>query len=208
MYQIKNPVTEPAQIREILGEEFISQTKKIINHIDEHCRLWIERSPFAVISSIDGAGNMDISPKGDPGGFIKVLDSKTLAIPDRIGNHRGDTLFNLLENPAVAVVFMVPKRKEVVRVNGRAEIARDPELLKTMTVNGHQPDLAIIVRVKEAFFHCGKSMIRSGLWQPDMWGSVDGLASYGQAVKDHAELPEPIEAVEQMMADNETDRLY
>ena len=151
---------------------------------------------------------MDISPKGDPGGFIKVLDSKTLAIPDRIGNHRGDTLFNLLENPAVAVVFMVPKRKEVVRVNGRAEIARDPELLKTMTVNGHQPDLAIIVRVKEAFFHCGKSMIRSGLWQPDMWGSVDGLASYGQAVKDHAELPEPIEAVEQMMADNETDRLY
>lgn len=208
MYKIKDPITDPAQIREILGEEFNSQTRKIIDHIDDHCRLWIERSPFAVISSIDAAGNMDISPKGDPPGFIKVLDSKTLAIPDRIGNHRGDTLFNLLQNPAVAVVFIVPNRKEVVRVNGYAEIARDPDLLKTMTVNGHQPDLAIVVRVKEAFFHCGKSMIRSHLWQPDKWPDIEGLPTYGRAIKDHADLSVTIEEIERIMGANETDRLY
>jgi len=151
---------------------------------------------------------MDVSPKGDPAGFVKVLDDKSLAIPDRIGNHRGDTLFNLLENPAVAIVFIIPKRKEVIRVNGRAEIARDKELLAQMEVNRHRPDVAIVVRVKEAFFHCGKSMIRSGMWQPENWGSIDGLPSYAEALKDHGSLPDPIDDLEKSMASNETDRLY
>jgi PPOX class probable FMN-dependent enzyme len=208
MYQIKEPVLEGSQIREILGEEFSSQTNKVIDHIDAHCKIWIERCPFVVISSIDSMGNMDASPKGDPAGFIKVLDPKTLAIPDRIGNHRGDTLFNLLENPSIGMLFIVPMRKEVIRINGHAEIARDPELREMMEVNGHQPDLAIVVRVREAFFHCGKSMIRSGMWQPKKWQSIDGLPSYAQALKDHGNLPDLIEDLEEGMAHNETNRLY
>ncbi|AZV79820.1 pyridoxamine 5'-phosphate oxidase family protein [Parasedimentitalea marina] len=208
MYCVKEPITEHEQIREILGEEFASQTAKVIDHIDDHCRLWIERSPFLIVASSDAKGNTDASPKGDPAGFVKVLDAKTLAIPDRIGNHRGDTFFNLLENPSIGLIFIVPGRKEVIRINGQATIARDIELREMMKVNGHQPDLAIIVRVQEAFFHCGKSMIRSGMWQPDKWPSVDGLPSYAQALKDHGALPDHIEDLENRMSHNETDRLY
>ena len=151
---------------------------------------------------------MDVSPKGDPAGFVKVLDDKTLAIPDRIGNHRGDTFMNVLENPRIALMCVVPVRKEVVRVAGSAQVVMDDDLLAMMEVNGHKPDLALLVRVEEAFFHCGKSMIRSRMWQPDMWGSIEGLPSYAQALKDHGDLPDPIDDLEDRMAYNETDRLY
>ncbi len=161
MYQPKVTVKSAAEVKAILGEDFPSQVAKIIDHIDAHCRAWIERFPFVVISSTNAAGAMDISPKGDPPGFVKVLDKHTLAIPDRIGNHRGDL-----------------------------------------------PDLALLVRVREAFFHCGKSMIGSRMWEPDRWASVDGLPTYAQALKDHAGLPDPLSDIERRMAFNETDRLY
>jgi predicted pyridoxine 5'-phosphate oxidase superfamily flavin-nucleotide-binding protein len=112
---------------------------------------------------------MDISPKGDPPGFVNVLDRETLAIPDRLGNRRIDTFLNVLQNPSVAIIFIVPKRREVVRVSGQGVLARDPDLLANMAINGKRPDLALIVFVKEAFFHCGKS-IRSGMWEPERWG--------------------------------------
>ena len=161
-----------------------------------------------VISSTNAAGAMDVSPKGDPPGFVKILDEHTLAIPDRLGNHRGDTFLNVLENPGVGLLFIVPKRREVVRVSGVAEVVRDPELLGSMAVNGKLPDLALLVRVREAFFHCGKSMIRSGLWEPDRWGPIDGLPTYAQALKDHARLSAALPDIERGVASNETDRLY
>ena len=104
---------------------------------------------------------MDVSPKGDPPGFVKVVDRHTLAIPDRPGNNRGDTFLNVLQNPNVAIVFIVPKRREVVRVSGTARIVTDGDPLDSMAVQGKRPDLALVVRVKEAFLHCGQSMIRS-----------------------------------------------
>jgi uncharacterized protein len=208
MYQATDPVTKPDEIKEILGEDFPSQTNKVIDHIDEHCRKWIERSPFIVISSTGASGAMDISPKGDPVGFVQVLDAHTLAIPDRIGNHRGDTFINVIENPNVAIMFVVPNRREVVRVTGTAQVVRDPALLDSMIVNQHRPDLALLVRVSEAFFHCGKSMIRSNMWAPEKWGPVDGLPTYGEALKDHANLQSPIELINEAMDDNEKHRLY
>lgn len=208
VYEARRPVTSVAELKGILGPDFPSQVAKVIDHIDDHCRAWIERSPFVSIASCDSAGRMDVSPKGDPAGFVKVLDRKTLAIPDRIGNHRGDTFINVLENPRVGLMFVVPVRKEVVRVNGSAQVVMDEELLAAMEVNGHRPDLALLVRVEEAFFHCGKAMIRSRMWQPDMWESIEGLPSYGQALKDHGDLPDPVEDVEARMAMNETERLY
>ena len=208
MYQPKKPVASAAQLKEILGPDFPSQVSKVIDHIDDHCQAWIERSPFVTIASCDASGRMDISPKGDPAGFVKVLDRKTIAVPDRIGNHRGDTFMNVLENPRVALMFVVPIRKEVVRVCGSAQVVMDDNLLEMMQVNGHKPDLALLVRVEEAFFHCGKSMIRSRMWQPDHWESIEGLPTYAQALKDHGELPDPLDDLEQRMASNETDRLY
>jgi len=208
MYEATKPVASVEQLKSILGPDFPSQVAKVIDRIDEHCRAWIERSPFVTIASCNSKGQMDVSPKGDPAGFVKVLDEKTLAIPDRIGNHRGDTFMNVLENPRIALMFVIPVRKEVVRVSGSAQVVIDDDLLTKMEVNGHEPDLALLVRVEEAFFHCGKSMIRSRMWQPDMWGSIEGLPSYAQALKDHGDLPDPINDLEDRMAYNETDRLY
>lgn len=208
MYEPKVPVTTAAEIKEILGPDFPTQVAKIIDHIDDHCRAWIERCPFIVVSSIGAAGAMDVSPKGDPPGFVRVLDRNTLAIPDRLGNHRGDTFLNVLENPSVGIVFIVPRRREVVRVSGRAQVARDPDLLASMEVNGKVPDLALIVHVNEAFFHCGKAMIRSGMWQPDTWGPIEGLPTYAQALKDHGKLSTDLAELEERVANNEENRLY
>lgn len=208
MCQPKVTVRTAAEVKAILGADFPSQVAKIIDHIDSHCRAWIERCPFVVISSANAAGAMDVSPKGDPPGFVKVLDNHTIAIPDRIGNHRGDTFMNVLENPSVGIVFIVPKRREVVRVSGMAQVVRDPELLEGMAVNGKLPDLALLVRVREAFFHCGKSMIRSGMWEPDRWAPIDGLPTYAQALKDHGNLPGLLSDIERGVSLNETDRLY
>ncbi len=208
MYQPKSVITTAAEIRALLGPVFETQVAKIIDHIDAHCQAWIERCPFIVVSSIDATGAMDVSPKGDPPGFVKVLDRNTLAIPDRLGNNRGDTFLNVLENPSVAIVFIVPKRREVVRVSGTAQIVTDEDLLDAMAVQGKRPDLALVVTVKEAFFHCGKSMIRSGLWEPERWGPIDGLPTYAQALKDHGKLSVEVPEIERRIVHSEVHRLY
>ena len=208
MFEAKNVITSAAQVQEILGPGFPDQINKVIDHVDDLCRTWIERSPFVVVSSTNAQGSMDVSPKGDPPGFVKVLDDKTLAIPDRLGNHRGDTFLNVLENPNVALMFVIPKRTEVVRISGTAQIVMDPDLLAEMAVNEKLPDLALLVRVKEAMFHCGKSMVRSRMWKPDQWASIDGLPSYAQALKKHGEMPDRIEDLEEMVVRIEIDDLY
>ena len=208
MYQIKKPVSSLSELEGLFHEMHPSQINKIIDHVDTHIAAWIERTTFVAVASSDGRGHMDVSPKGDPAGFIKVLDPKTIVIPDRIGNQRADTFRNVLEHPRVGLFLVVPKRKEVVRINGRAEIACDDALLDLTTLNGHRPDLALVVRVEEAFFHCGKSMIRSAMWQPEKWGSIEGLPTYAEALKDHGAMEMPLDEIEARMAYNESDRLY
>jgi PPOX class probable FMN-dependent enzyme len=207
-YVANQVVTSADELMAILGEQFESQVNKVIDHVDDHCRAWIERSPFVVVSSASAAGAIDVSPKGDPPGFVRVLDPKTVAVPDRPGNHRGDTFRNVLENPEVGLMFVVPKRREVVRVSGTAIVVKDEALLASMAVGDKVPTLALVVTVREAMFHCGKSMIRSHLWEPDLWGPVDGLPTYGRALVDHASLAAPVEQVEQVMDANERYRLY
>ena len=207
-YEPKDIVTSPDEIRSILGEAALNQRLKIIDHIDKHFSAWIARCPLIVIASANAAGVIDVSPKGDPAGFVRVLDSKTLAIPDRLGNRRGDTLMNILENPQLALLFIVPKRNEVVRVSGTALVVKDRELREEMAVQGKLPDLAIIVRVEKALFHCGKAMLRSHMWQPEKWRSIDGLPSYAQAVKDQGRPPETLEELEERFSKNETERMY
>ena len=188
MYEATEIVTSVEQIREVLGDILFSQDTKVIDHIDVHCRNWIEHSTFVVVSSSSKAGNVDVAPKGDPAGSYKVLDKHSVAIPDRPGNNRIDTFANILENPQVGLMFIVPGRREVVRVSGSAQIVSDPDLMESMAVNGKSPKFAILVHVEEAFFHCGKAIIRSGLWTPDKWGPVDDVPTYGQALADHGKL--------------------
>ncbi len=196
------------ELQAILGRTTERQANKSIDHIDDLCRTWIERSPFIVISSVNAEGLMDVSPKGDPPGFVKVLDEYSIAIPDRLGNRRADTFLNLLENPNCGIVFFIPRRVEVVRVAGAAKIAQDPALLQTMAVKDKMPDLALVVNVKEAMFHCGKAIIRSNLWKPDAWPSIDGLPTYARALLDHAKPSETEEELQALITKNERERLY
>ncbi|MEL7281240.1 MAG: MSMEG_1061 family FMN-dependent PPOX-type flavoprotein [Pseudomonadota bacterium] len=196
MYQPKDVVTDEETIRNHIRGAYRSQQAKILDHVDELCQLWIERSPFLTMATVSAGGQVDVSPKGDPAGFVKVLDPKTIAIPDRPGNHRYDSFLNILETGRVGLVFFVPNRNEVVRVNGSAQVVRDLELRERMAVQGRVPDFAVLVRVEEAFYHCGKSIIRSALWKPEKAASIDGLPSYAAAIKAHARDTRPLEEVE------------
>lgn len=208
MYQPKKPISTSEDVQRLLGPKFDNQERKIIDHIDDLCRAWIERSPFITIATVNLRGQVDVSPKGDPAGFVKILDQKTLAIPDRLGNNRGDSFHNIIENPRVGLMFVIPRRNEVVRVSGSAQIVQDDDILAMMAVNGKAPTMALLVHVEEAMYHCGKSMIRSKMWKPDEWPLIDGLPSYAAAVKTHAAMPESLEFFEKMMKYNDEKRLY
>ncbi len=193
---LPHEITSVDELRAVLGEPRPAQLTKCLTRLDDHCRRWIASSPFVVICSADASGRMDVSPKGDPPGFVQALDDTTLVVPDRPGNKRFDTFANILENPRVAIVFLVPGRDETLRVGGTASISTDPDLLATMEVQGRPPRLALVVHVDEAMFHCGKSMIRSGLWEPDRWPEVDHLASYAECLADQARPDETVEEME------------
>ncbi len=208
MYEPKQVLTSEAQLREILPDQYPSQTGKVIDHIDDHIRVWIERSPFLTMATVSSTGQVDLSPKGDPAGFVKVLDEKTLAVPDRPGNHRFDSFLNIMQTGRIGLVFLVPNRREVVRVAGSAQVVRDLELREQLAVNDKVPDFVVLVRVEEAFYHCGKAVIRSRLWEPEAALPIDGLPSYAAAVKDHAELEDPVEEINELFMMNEQYRLY
>lgn len=209
MYQPTDVVTTEAEIRSVISEQFSSQEEKIVDHLDKPIRLWIERSPFLTMATYNATGQVDISPKGDPAGFVKVLDAKTLAIPDRPGNHRFDSFLNILETGRIAVMFMVPNRREVVRVNGAAQVVRDLQLRESMSIKGRVPDFAIVVRVEEAFYHCGKAVLRSGLWEPDKALSTEGLPTYAEAVFDQAKITDrSLDELEESFQSNEKNRIY
>ncbi|MGV8833039.1 MAG: pyridoxamine 5'-phosphate oxidase family protein [Devosia sp.] len=134
--------------------------------LDAHAQAFIRRSPFLCIGTQGLNGKADVSPRGDPVGFVKILDQHTLAIPDRPGNNRLDSLANIIANPSVGLLFIIPGFDDTLRVNGQASLVTDPDLLETMRVNDRLPRLAIVVRVSEAFLHCAKAFRRSHLWDP------------------------------------------
>ena len=208
MYKAEHVVRTKGEIQAMLGEISENQANKRIDHIDQHCRTWIERTPFIVISTSSLAGYMDVSPKGDPPGFVKVLDENTLAIPDRPGNRRADTFLNILENPKIGLLFVIPRRGETLRVSGTAEIIKDKGVLSAMVIRDKVPTLAILVHVEGAMFHCGKSMIRSSMWKPDGWPSIEGLPTYAKALVDHARPPQTEEEMQERITRNEVERLY
>ena len=207
-YTATDIVTSEDEIRAVLPGIHPSQPGKVIDHIDDHCRAWIERSPFLTIATYDSQGRVDVSPKGDPAGFVKVIDPHSIAIPDRPGNHRFDGFRNILETGRIGLVFLVPNRNEVVRVNGSAQVVRDLPLRESMAIKGRVPEFAILVSVEEAFYHCGKAIIRSRLWKPDQAVPIEGLPSYADALLDHAKADITRDALEDRLQHNDTNRLY
>ena len=189
-------VASEAQLREVIGEPIARSVQKEITRLDVHCRALIASSPFVLIASSDASGRMDVSPKGDPAGFVQVLDEETLAIPDRPGNRRADTFSNVLQNPGIGLIFLIPGKLETLRVNGRARIVRDSALRERMAMKGKVPELALVVTVEQAFIHCGKCMIRSQLWEKSSWPALDELPSQAQCLVDHGKLRESVEEVQ------------
>lgn len=201
-------ISSEAELRAVLGQPTQRAIDKQIDRLDEHCRLIISRSPFVVISSADADGRPDASPKGDAPGFVLVLDERTLAVPDRPGNRRADTFRNVLANPRVGLLFLVPGRLETLRVNGRARISTDAVLTKRMAVQEKAPHLALVVAVEEAFVHCGKCMLRSQLWQPASWPAVADLPSHARCLVDQAKPAQSLDEVEASVRESYQTQLY
>lgn len=186
--KFEEEINDLQRLREILP--FVDDAPaalKVSNRLNEVGRRFIELSPFIIVGTKDKDGLVDVSPKGDPAGFVKILDDKTLAIPERLGNHRAVGFRNILTDPNVAVIFIVPNHSFTLRVAGKARIVRDQRLNSQMSVNGKLPELALVVNIEEAFMHCSKSLIRSGVWRDETWpehGSAPRLADWQVSVVD------------------------
>jgi uncharacterized protein len=159
-------VPSQAALREIMGTPMELAVRKQLGKLDRYCREFIARSPFLCLGTADKNGKADVSPRGDTAGFVQVLDDNTLIIPDRPGNNRLDSMSNIMENPNVGLLFFIPGFEDTLRVNGRATIVRDPDVLERAAVHGKAPKVAIRVAVDEAFLHCAKALKRSRLWDP------------------------------------------
>lgn len=182
-------ITSMEELRALVGQVSEGALRKDIGRLDEHCRAFIALSPFALLSTSGASGRCDVSPKGDAPGFALVLDEQTLALPDRPGNRRADSLTNIIENGHAGLLFLIPRMEETLRVNGRARLLRDPELLARMAVQGKPPQLAIVIDVEEAYLHCAKSLKRAKLWQPESWQEDDALPNAACIFADHARVP-------------------
>ncbi len=160
-------ISDETALRALFEPTHTLAIQKCQTTLSDHAQSFIRRSPFLCIGTQDANGRADVSPRGDPAGFVRILDDRTLAIPDRPGNNRLDTLANILVNPSVGLLFMVPGFDDTLRVNGHATLVGDADLLETMRVNERAPKLAIVVDVAEVFMHCAKAFRRSKLWNPE-----------------------------------------
>jgi PPOX class probable FMN-dependent enzyme len=175
-------VTDVSELRALYGLPMELAVKKSLPRLDRHCRDFVRLSPFLLVST-QGPDGADISPRGDPAGFVSIEDDVTLLIPDRPGNNRVDTLENILHNPRVGIIFLAPGLNETLRVNGLAEVVVGPDL-RNLACQGHVPKTAIRVRIEEVFFHCAKALIRSRLWDPAIQVPKTAMAPLGVILAD------------------------
>ena len=207
--EFREVISSVEGLEAVLGRPGPRVLAKVTSAIDALSRDFIARSPFVLVASSDGEGNFDVSPKGDPPGFVRVLDGgRALAIPERPGNRRADTFRNVLRNPRVGLIFLVPGKSETLRVSGTASIVRDIELREEMALGGKVPELALVVAVREAFVHCTKCVVRSRLWEPDRWPALDGAPSLAEMMVAHGRLSDTVAEMQQVIDNDANTRLY
>ena len=183
---VEHVIETVEELRSSYGAPSERAVKKSLDRLDRHCRRFIELSPFVVLASAGADGRVDCSPRGDPAGFVAILDDRTILLPDRRGNNRADSLTNVLENPFVGMLFLIPGVDETLRLNGRAKLTTDPARLEPLAVNGRVPRSGLVVEVEEVFLQCTKALVRSRLWADET--RVDrkaALPSFGQMLADH-----------------------
>ncbi len=195
------------RLREVYGTPSDLVQRKTLARLDRHCRRFIAASPFLVIGSAAADGQADVSPRGDAPGFVRVLDDRSLLIPDRPGNKRLDTLSNVAENPEVALIFFVPGMNETLRINGRARVTFEAALLEASAVQGKTPKSGLVVEVREAFLHCAKALIRSRLWDPETRVDRRDFPSLGRMIADQIEGVDA-EAADTRIEESYKERLY
>ncbi|MEW9553125.1 pyridoxamine 5'-phosphate oxidase family protein [Nonomuraea sp. NPDC050783] len=187
-------IQSEAELRELLGEVMPRAAAKERVRLHERDRQWLAASPFCLVATSDEQGNCDVSPKGDPAGFVHVIDDTTIAIPERPGNRRADGFRNILRNPHVGLIFLIPGRGETLRINGRARLVREAPFFDELIVKGHRPRLATVVEIEQIFFHCAKALMRSSLWKPETWG--DDLPSHARITVEVQKVEESLEELE------------
>lgn len=177
-------------LREVIGEKIELLEAKVSDQLDEFARDFINNSPFLILSTADAEGRCDASPKGDAPGFVDIIDDKTIVVPDRPGNKLAYGHENILANPRVGLLFMIPGTTETLRINGKAELDASEELLDKLAARGKPAVLALRVTIEECFFHCSKAFIRSNLWKPDTWPKEPYKVSFGEIMAKRENLPE------------------
>ncbi len=206
--RFRDVVQSEAELRDVLGEPNPRAAAKVISIVDDFAARFIAASPFILIATAGADGAMDLSPKGDPAGFVKVLDEKTIAIPDRLGNRRFDSFRNILTNPEVGLIFLIPGVNHTLRVSGKAIIVRDHDLRQAMAINGKLPDHAIVVAVERVLSHCPKCMIRSHLWKAEEWPDAASVPSLAEILVEHAKLAESADVLQAAIDNDSVERLY
>lgn len=182
----KQTIQSEDELRKIIGYPSELVKQKVIYHIDEHCRDFIAQSPFLVMSTSNNKGLSDTSPRGDKPGFVHIIDSKHLIIPERPGNRRIDSMVNIITNPFVSLLFFIPALGETLRVKGKANLVTDELLLNELQANGKIPAIAIGIEVQECFIHCAKAILRSDLWNSDTWSEKEDLPKPAKILAAHA----------------------
>ncbi len=175
-------LSDVAALEELVGVPKPAAADKVRPSLHELDRRWLAASPMVLVATAGADGGCDVSPRGDPPGSTLVLDERTIAIPDRPGNRRVDGFRNILENPHVGLIYLVPGRGDTLRINGTAELLDDAPFFDEMLVKGHRPRLVVLVHVEEVFFHCSKAFLRSALWDPATW-APDGPPSRAKIAK-------------------------
>jgi uncharacterized protein len=200
-------ITDEEELRAVIGFPIQRVIDKVKPALADLHRQWISASPFCVVATSNADGTVDASPKGDPAGLAHVLDEHTIVIPERPGNKRADGYLNILANPHVGLLFVIPGRSDTLRVNGTARLVGDAPWFDDLVVKGHRPVLALEVHVEQAFFHCGKAFVRAQLWQSETW-NPDAVPSRAHIAQQLERPDESIEELERYYGEGYSARLY
>jgi PPOX class probable FMN-dependent enzyme len=182
---MRREVTSVEALREIVGHPNTYVANKVGARLSAVQQDWLAHSPLCFVATTDAQGRVDVSPKGDPPGFVRVIDDTTIAIPERPGNKRVDGYLNVLERPYVGTLFLIPGRGDTLRINGTARILADADYFDDLTVQNKRPILALEIDVEEVFFHCAKAFLRSDAWDPETWNptALPSVAEIAKAIK-------------------------
>ncbi|MET8039510.1 pyridoxamine 5'-phosphate oxidase family protein [Micromonospora sp. NPDC005215] len=200
-------ITSHEELRDLLGVPTARAANKERRRLHERDREWLGASPFCLLATAGADGSCDVSPKGDPAGFALVLDDTTIALPERPGNKRADGYRNILDNPHVGLLFLIPGRTDTLRINGRARLVSDAPWFDDMTVKGHRPVLAVVVEIEQIFYHCAKAFLRSALWQPETW-QPDLLPSRARLIKEVEAVTESLDDLERYYGPEYAKKIY